>query len=59
MSSGIFIRVKRNDKWGDVEFEEMSNHEQQVFLETKDPQWVISLAKLFAKMYKDKAGGMK
>ena len=49
--TGIYVRVKRNDKWENVEFELLTDKEMEEFIAVKQAlkqdgwRWVITYAK--------------
>jgi len=49
MSSGIFFRVKSNDKWINKEFEDLSEQEQDEVMSEFNEQQLKALAKALAK----------
>ena len=50
---GVYFRVKRDEKWGNVCFSDLGEHEMDTVLEGKSLEWVVSLAKILGKRIKE------
>ncbi len=50
---GVYFRVKRDDKYENVCFSDMTPEEQDGFLEGRDVIWLCSMCKILAKTIRD------
>ena len=45
---GVYVRIKRDDRWVSIDFDELTQDEMLVFLREKEPEWVRGLAVILA-----------
>lgn len=50
---GVYFRMKRNDKWCNVCFSDMTEEEQDEIMEGRSDEWLKSMCKILAKCVRD------
>lgn len=50
---GVYFRVKRNDKYDNICFSDMTEEEMKDVLQGRDPEWLKSLCIILGKRLKE------
>jgi hypothetical protein len=50
---GVYFRIQRDGKWGNVCFSDLTEEEMDDTLHNKDEQWLKNLCKILGKTIKD------
>lgn len=50
---GVYFRIKRNDKWDNICFSDLTEEEMNEVLKDKDAEWLKSLCIILGKTLKE------